>query len=195
MWFTALIPFLSGILGENGPIGQYFKTKAAQVQLEQEYKLAVLKSNTEAAIQASISDTTQRSNYLGATSQSFRQGTFYWLSAIILYSILRPNSAEDLWHNFELIPQWVQYIYLGMLSVTWGLPIAKENIGLMFSSIGRGITARREFRLEKARINRDALFASIRASSRFKGKGIDQETVDLINTAVDAGENTSDTQR
>ncbi len=187
MWM-ALIPLLSGIFGENGPIGQYFKTKAAQVQAEQEFKLAVLKSNTEAAIQASISDTTQRSNYLGATSQGFRQGTFYWVSAIILYSILFPSKAEALWHNFGLIPQWVQYIYLGMLSVTWGLPIAKENIGLMFSSIGRGIEARREFKLEKARINREAVFDSLRNSPQFKGKGIDKVTVEMVNEALNAGE-------
>ncbi len=183
-----LIPLLSGIFGENGPIGTYLKTKAAQIQAQEEFRLAELKANSERAIAESVADTTQRSNYLGATSQGFRQGTFYWMSAIILYSIVRPGSAEALWHNFSLIPQWVQYVYVAMLSVTWGLPIAKENIGLMFSSIGRGMAARREFKLEKARINRDALFASLRASPQFKGRGLDQATVDMINSAVDAGE-------
>lgn len=184
MWFAALIPLLSGIFGENGPIGQYFKTKAAQVQAEQDYKLALMKANTEQAIAISTADTAQRSNYLGATSQGFRQGTFYWMSAIILYSILFPSKADALWHNFGLIPQWVQYVYVAMLSVTWGLPIAKENIGLMFSSIGRAIETRREYKLEKARINRDAVFASIRKSLG----GIDQKTVDVIDDALDAGE-------
>lgn len=185
MWFAALIPLLSGIFGENGPIGQYFKTKAAQVQAEQDYKLAVLKANTESAIQASIADTTQRSNYLGATSQGFRQGTFYWMSAIILYSIIRPGSAEALWHNFELIPQWVQYIYLGMLSVTWGLPIAKENIGLMFSSIGRGMAASREYKLAKKEIDRKAVFTVMK---KIFPKGMTQPQVDIISEAIDAGE-------
>lgn len=191
MWFAALIPLLSGIFGENGPIGQYFKTKAAQVQAEQDYKLAVLKANTEAAIQESVADTTQRANYLGATSQGFRQGTFYWMSAIILYSIVFPSKADSLWHNFGLIPQWVQYVYVAMLSVTWGLPVAKENIGLMFSSIGKGLEARREYKLEKARINHKTVIDAIRKA--WFPKGMNQAQVDLIdNTLNVAGDEPSE---
>jgi hypothetical protein len=186
MWFTALIPLLSGIFGENGPLGQFFKTKAAQVQAKQDYELALLKANAEAAVQASIADTAQRANYLAATSNGFRQGTFYWMSAIILYSILFPSKAEALWHNFNLIPQWVQYVYVAMLSVTWGLPVAKENVGLMFSSIGRAIEARRDYKLEKARINREAVFASLRA--KLFPKGMSQAQVDIVDGALDDGE-------
>lgn len=182
-----LIPLLAGIFGETGPIGQYFKTKAQQVQLKEEFYLAQLKANTERDIAASVADTTQRSNYLGATSIGFRQGTFYWVSAIILYSIVFPSKAEALWHNFGLIPEWVQYIYIAMLSVTWGLPIAKENIGLMFSSIGRAITSRRDYKLECARINRKVFMDNIRAGLFPKGMG--QAQVELFDKALDAGEN------
>lgn len=187
MWFAALIPLLSGIFGENGPIGQYFKTKAAQVQADEDYRLELLKANTQKAIQDSVADTTQRSNYLGATSQSFRQGTFYWMSGIILYSIIRPSGAEALWHNFEMIPEWVRYIYLAMLSVTWGLPIAKENIGLMFSSIGRAVEARRDYKLARAQINHKMVIDAIRKA--WFPKGMNQAQVDLIdNTLNSAGE-------
>lgn len=187
MWFTALIPLLSGIFGESGPIGQYFKTKAAQVQADEDYRLALLKANTDAAIQASVSDTTQRANYLGATSQGFRQGTFYWMSGIILYSIVFSSRAAELWHNFELIPEWVRYIYLAMLSVTWGLPAAKENIGLMFSSIGRAVEAHRDYKLAKAQINHKVVIDAIRKA--WFPKGMNQAQVDLIDSTLNsAGE-------
>lgn len=192
MWFAALIPLLSGIFGENGPIGQYFKTKAAQVQATEDFRLAQLKASTEAAIQESISDTTQRSNYLGATTQGFRQGTFYWVSAIILYSIIFPSKAADLWNNFGLIPSWVQYIYVSMLSVTWGLPIAKENIGLMFSSIGRGIEAHRDFKLAKAQINHKTVIDAIRKA--WFPKGMNKSQVDLIDTTLNAAGDSSEDQ-
>lgn len=185
MWLAALIPLLSGIFGENGPIGQYFKTKAAQVQAEEDFRLASLKATTELAIQSSVADTTQRANYLGSTSQGFRQGTFYWISAIIFYSIVFPDNAVALWANFSLIPQWVQYIYVGMLSVTWGLPVAKENIGLMFSSIGRGMEARREYKLAKAEIDRKAVFDVIK---KMFPKGMLPEQVKIVDDALDAGE-------
>jgi len=185
MW-AMLLPLISGILGENGPIGQYFKTKALQVQANEEYKLAALKAESERVVAESVADTTQRSNYLGATSQGFRQGTFYWVSAIILYSIVFPSKAEALWHNFGLIPEWVQYVYVAMLSVTWGLPIAKENIGLMFTSIGRGLEARRQYKIDKiqakALLNEKALADNLR-KSLFK-KGMTEEQWNAILNAA-----------
>ncbi len=186
MWFTLLIPLLTSIFGESGPVGTYLKTKQQQIQAQEDYKLAALKANTDMVIQQTVSDTTQRANYLGATSQGFRQGTFYWMSAIILYSIIFPSRAADMWHNFDLIPQWVQYIYVAMLSVTWGLPIVKENIGLLFSSIGRGLDARMERKVQKINALNDAkFFASIRKSM---GGGVDQKTVDMLNKAIAEGE-------
>ncbi len=186
MWFAALIPLLSGIFGENGPLGQYFKNKAAVIQAEQEYKLALLKAQAEQVKAEVEGDTAQRANYLAATSVGFRQGTFYFLSSIIIFSIIVPSRAADMWHNFSLIPQWVQYIYVGMLSVTWGLPVAKENIGLMFSSIGRAVETRREFKLEKARINKEAMYAVLRA--KLFTHGMTQPQVDIFDEAVKAGE-------
>lgn len=184
MW-ALLIPLISQLFGEKGPLGQYFKVKSDMVAAEQTYKLELLKAQSEQAIAEATADTAQRSNYLNATTQNFRQGTFYWVSAIILYSIIFPSKAEVMWHNFSLIPEWVQYIYVAMLSVTWGLPIAKENIGLMFASVGRGIDAHRDYKLEKARINRTAVFDSLRKDM---GQGVDQKTVDMIDHALDAGE-------
>jgi hypothetical protein len=184
MWFAAIIPLLSGLFGENGPLGQYFKSKAQQVQAAEEFKLAQLKSQTDCVLAQTAADTAQRSNYLNATSNGFRQGTFYWFSAIILYSIVFPDKAEVMWHNFSLIPEWVQMIYAAMLSVAWGLPVAKENIGLIFSSIGRGLDARREFRL--AKINREAVFNSLR-NGMFP-KGMDPNQVKIVDDALDAGE-------
>ncbi len=77
-----------------------------------------------------------------------------------------------------------------MLSVTWGLPIAKENIGLMFSSIGRGMEARRDFQLAKAKINRAAMFAKLNGT--LFPKGPNQQQVDQLDQAIDAGEITSE---
>lgn len=186
MWM-ALLPLLSGLFGENGPLGQYFKTKAAQVQAEQDYKLALLKSNTDLAIQQSVADTTQRANNLGATTQGFRQGTFYWISAIIFYSIIFPEKATALWTNFNQIPQFIQYIYIAMISVTWGLPVAKENIGLMFSSIGNAVSAHRDFKLEKAKINRKVVLDDIR--KELFPNGMTQAQVNVFDHALDMGEN------
>ncbi len=182
-FLAALLPLLAGF---TQPLKDWFTYKQEAAKADRDYKLAALQAQSAQAIQDSIADTTQRSNYLAATSQGFRQGTFYWMSAIILYSIVFPSKAESLWHNFGLIPQWVQYVYVAMLSVTWGLPVAKENIGLMFSSIGRGLEARRDYKLAKAKINHKIVIDTLKKA--WFPHGMTQAQVDLADRALDDGE-------
>lgn len=176
----ALIPLISSIFGENGPLGQYFKSKAEQVQAEQQYRLEVLKAQIESA----KTEAQQVSDRLGSTSQEFKQMTFWFICAPVLLTMFFPNFSTSMWNNFTLIPEWFQILFVSVYSSIWGLPIAKEYLGGMFKSLGGAIEARREFKLEKARINREAVFASIRKSIG----GIDQKTVDVIDDALDAGE-------
>ncbi len=182
MGFLALLaPLFSGLMQ---PIKDYLNYKNQELSANRDLKLAQINADKEAIIAQTQSDTTQRANYLGATSTSFRQGTFYWMSAIILYSIVCPDQAEVLWHNFRIIPHWVVYIYVAMLSVTWGLPVAKENIGLMFSSIGRGLAASREFKLAKAQINHKVVIDALKKA--WFPKGMNQAEVNLVDTTLDA---------
>jgi len=186
MWFTVLAPILATIFGEKGPIGQYLKIKSDIVAAENNYKLAALQAESERIKAEVVADTEQRSNYLGATSRGFRQGIFYWFSAIIAYSIIYPSGAEAMWMNFDKIPEWVRYAYLGMVSVAWGLPVAKEHVGLMFASITRGIQSRREYKLEKARLNRDAVHGRIR--EKWFPKGMSEQQAKDLDGAIDEGE-------
>lgn len=183
MW-ALIVPLIAQLLGEKGPLGQYFKTKADAVIAENNYKLKALEAQSQRDTAEFVADTTQRANYLEATSRGFRQGIFYWFSAIILFSILCPDRAEAMWANFDRIPQWIQYAYLGMICVAWGLPTAKEHVGLMFASIGRGLAASREYKLQK--INRKAVFNALKA--KWFPKGMNQQAVEILDGALDEGE-------
>src|SRR5690349_14414292 len=178
---TAILALIGTIFsGLLQPAKDYISYKQQEAAANRDLKLAQIAADKEAIVSGNQADTEQRKNYLGATSQSFRQGIFYWFSAIIAYSILRPSSAQEMWQNFALIPQWVQYIYAGMVCVAWGLPVAKENIGLMFASIGRGLAASREFKL-----NRAAVFDAVK--SQWFPKGMNQSQVTQLDSALDAG--------
>jgi hypothetical protein len=181
--FLALLgPLLSGLLT---PIQNYFSYKQELSKASQELKLAQIAADKEVIISGNKADTDQRSLYINSISQSFRQGTFYWFSAIILYSIIFPSKAQALWNNFELIPQWVQYIYMAMLSVTWGLPIAKENIGLLFSSIGTAVAGRREFKIQKLQVINEAKVAEKLRETIFKA-GMTQSQWEAVQDAIKA---------
>lgn len=181
MW-AAIIPLISSLLGENGPIGKYFKLKADTIAAEQTYRLEVLKAQTEQA----KTEAQQVSDRLNSTTQNFKQTTFWFIAVPVIITMCPWTStfAVTMWANFKLIPEWFQILFVSVYSSIWGLPIAKEYLGGMFKSLGTAIEARREYKLERARINREAVFASIRKSIG----GIDQKTVDMIDTALDEGE-------
>ena len=174
-----LIPLISSLLGGKGPIGQYFKNKSDTLLAEQTYRLEILKAHTEQA----KTEAQQISDRLNSTTQSFKQSTFWFIAVPVVITMCPWSSAfaVTMWANFQLIPEWFQILFVSVYSSIWGLPIAKEYLGGMFKSLGGAIEARREYKL---RINREAVFASIRKSIG----GIDQKTVDLIDDALDEGE-------
>ncbi len=92
-----------------------------------------------------------------------------------------------MWANFNMIPDWIRTLFVLMTSVTWGLPTAKEHISAMVGSIARGVASRRDYKLEKARINRAAVYYSLKTQPEFK-KGLSQHTVDILESALNAGE-------
>lgn len=175
-----LAPLLLQIFGENGPIGQFLKIKSDTAKAEQNYKLEVLKAQTAQATQQLVSDTTDLNNRLQATTQTFKQGTFYPLWGLVLFSVLCPKKAVVMWHNFDLMPQWFQWLFLSVYSAIWGLPFVKGGYGA-FTELLQGS---RDYKLEK--INRKAVADKLR--SKWFPNGMNQQQVDDLDAAIDDGE-------
>lgn len=182
MWFTALLSLASGIFGVDGPIGQYLKIKSDTAKAEQSYKLELLKAQTAQMTQQMVSDTTDLSNRLQATTQTFKQGTFYPLWGLVLFSVLWPSRATEMWHNFGLIPEWFQWLFLSVYSAIWGLPFVKGGYGA-FTEL---LQTRREYKLEKAKLNRKVVFQDL--ISKWFPKGMNQQQVSELDSALDRGE-------
>ena len=178
-----LIPFISGLLGENGPLGQYFKIKSEKIAAEEKYRLQLIEIQTRQL----ETEAQQVEDRLNSTSQEFKQSTFWFIAFPVVITMCPWTSqfAVTMWANFTLIPEWFQILFVSVYSSIWGLPIAKEYLGGMFKSLGNAVGARREFKLEKARINRKAVFDVIRQEL---GKGLDQSTVAMVEKALDEGE-------
>ena len=86
-----------------------------------------------------------------------------------------------MWTNFYAIPQEFRYLFISIYSVIWGLPIADEYIGKIFGAVGRGIEAKRQYKIKK--YNAKAAFDTLREI--FK-KGYTSEQVEVINKALEA---------
>ena len=185
MW-AMLIPLISGLLGENGPLGRFFKLKSDKIAAEEKYNLAVLQAQTRAA----ETEAQQVRDRLYSTTQSFKQSTFWFIAFPVVITMCPWTSkfAVIMWGNFNLIPEWFQILFVSVYSSIWGLPIAREYLGGMFKSLGGAMEARRGFILDKVRINREAAFAVLR--SKLFPKGMSQGQVDVVEEAFTAGERT-----
>ena len=181
MW-ALLIPILSQVFGENGPIGAYFKAKMQEQKAQSDFKLAVLKAQSEQITQERISDTTDLQTRLNSTTMGFKQGTYVFVCSIIVFSIVLPQHAALMWANFGLIPAWFSDLFKVMTLAIWGIPVAAPIIGGMFHGISNAIEARREYKIRK--FNTKLMFDTIRQGL---GGSIDQKNVDLINAALKAG--------
>lgn len=184
MW-ALLIPLLSQVFGEKGPIGQYLKIKSDKVKAEENYKLELLKVQTEQL----KAETQQVSDRLNATSQDFKQLTFWFLCVPVLITLCPWTSgfAVTMWANFKLIPEWFQILFVSVYSSIWGLPIAKEYLGGMFKSLGNAVSAHREYKLDKIKEYNNAAFYQVLRDEIFK-QGISQEQVNVFEKALKARE-------
>jgi hypothetical protein len=180
MW-SLLISAALQIFGENGPIGQYFKTKQKIEDAKNEVALARINADKELAVAQAVAESSQMASRLSATSQSFKQQTFWLLVVPVLLSICFPSKAELMWHNFGLMPEWFQTLFISVYCSIWAIPYADKGLGAVSSFI----QSRREYKLEKYKINREAYFAKKRA---IKGS-LTQEEVDTDNAVLDAMEN------
>lgn len=186
-FLAALIPLLAGI---TSPIKGWFAFKSRAVQLEQEVKLATIKAQAEQVVAEARNESSQVKDRLGATSREFKQTTFWLLYAIVIFSIVLPSKAEVMWHNFALMPEWFQWLFMSVYSAIWGLPIVKGGYGAITDLLQQRGDKRRNFEIEKLKVfNQTKFFDSLRHTI-FK-KGLTEAQVEDFKQALMAGDEDS----
>lgn len=177
--FTALLSLFSGLIPS---IKDYVSYKQQVQQKEQDYKLALLQSQVDMAKSQAIADSNDLKSRLDATSQDFKQETFWLLWIPVVFSVIFPLKAQVMWANFSIMPEWFQWLFLSVYSSIWGIPIVKGGYGAVTDLL----SARRDFKLEKERINRQAVFDSLRHD--IFTQGLNQQQVEAVDRALDKGE-------
>ncbi len=178
-FLTALVPLIGGF---TQPIKDYFSFKKQQADKAYDLELAKIEAEKQAVISTNESRTQQIRDYLGAVSKSFRQFTFFFFMIPFVISMFFPEYAKVMWTNFYAIPQEFRYLFISIYSVIWGLPIADEYIGKIFGAVGRGLQAKRVYKIQK--YNAKAAFSTLR--KHIFTDGMTQEQVNIINKALKA---------
>lgn len=151
MWafLMAALPLLGGF---TQPIKDFFALKREEQRAQSDYKIAVLKSNTDLAVQNRISDSSDLATRIQMTSQNFKQNIYIWFLAVITFSCIAPTYAQQMWINFSAIPTWFTDLFKIMTLVTWGVPVAAPHVQNMFTAVQAAVADRREYKLKKLNI-------------------------------------------
>jgi len=194
VWFSALIPLLSGIFGENGPLGQYFKTKALQVQATADLAMQVERDKLALSSQIAQSAVTSEQNKLLATSQAFKNCVFFMLSAPILICMISPVKGNEIFLSLQIVPVAYMQMYFAIIGIIWGLPIAGNVVTMIMTGLQTAFDAGNDRQVNKIQaigeqqnMNLDQAKAQIfDIMKKTVGlNGFTQPQVDLISPVLD----------
>lgn len=149
MWFTALIPILSSLFGSSGPIGQYFQTKAQQVQAAADLEMQVEKDKLALSSTIAQAAVDSERNKLMATSQTFKNCVFFMLSAPIVFTIISPTQGKAIFDSLSLVPVPYMQMYFAIIGVIWGLPICGNVVTMVMTGLQNAFDAHTDRQVTK----------------------------------------------
>lgn len=160
---ATILALLSGLIQ---PVKDYLSFKVAETAANRDLRLAQIAADKEAIISENQAAVSRLSSQLEATTKEFKQNTFWLMLVPLLIQLTFPDKAEAMWHNFNLMPEWYQWLILSVYSSIWGLPIVKGGYG----AITNLLQARRDFVIQKIQtLNEEVLARELRKSIYKKG--------------------------
>lgn len=187
MGFGAILALILPLLSKlPGAAGDYFKK-------QQELKLEELKTQREVeqARQQLASEMAKAQFELNkaivtATGTKFKYFTFVMWFGPFMLTYIRPVWSQEIFKAWQTMPHFYFQSCMVIMFAVWGISVSAPAVASIFSNLGDFFAAKREYKLEKARINRDALFAKVKSS--WFPKGMTQSQVDTLDAAIDEGE-------
>lgn len=187
MW-AALIPLISSLLGENGPLGQYFKNKATIVEATQQAQLEIKKAEITMATEVAKANVQQSANQLAATSQSFKAFSYALLTLPIIIVCVMPAVGKDIFANLALIPSWYSQLYVAVVGVIWGLPIASSAVSGIFTAVQQSWVERQPLKIEKIKALNEKVLAEQLRKNLFKRGMTEEQWLAILNATKIAQE-------
>ncbi len=157
--FALLIPLLAQL---PGLFGAFFKQKndilAATNEANRQIELAKIGMAKDiAAAQLNLNATIVQS-----TSSSFKYFTFVMWFGPYMIGLVSPSMSKDIFTNMLGMPEWYVQSCMLIMFVIWGINVSAPVVNGIFSGLGDFFSARREHKLEIAKVNRKAFYDALR---------------------------------
>ena len=177
-----ILPFLSKIPGQ---LGDYFKGQQEIEMLKQKAELELQKANIQLSAELAKARLEYQKASLKATGKGFKYFTFgMWFGPYIL-QLIYPPLGKQVFDNMLGMPEWYAQSCVAIMFTVWGISVSAPVVSSIFQSLGHYFQGRRQYKLDKAKIDRKAFFNGIR---HIFPKGLTQAQVEVIDNALDKGE-------
>jgi len=168
MPWSLLFSFLGSL---PGAIGKYFDNKTQVELLKQQNQLEALREQSKLVAQGIIAQSDLGQEQIRATSAWFKQLCFFLLLSPIVITCYDPAWGKQIFDSLGLVPEWYVAIMSTIYLASWGINSDK---------VASIVQSRREYKLEKMRINRKAYWDD----RRLKG-AVSQQEVDSTEKVFD----------
>lgn len=179
--FALLIPLLAQL---GGAIGNYFKQRNDILTATNEAARQIELAKIDMAREIATSQLNLNATIVGSTSPQFKYFTFFMWFGPFMVGTIFPKLGADVFHNWAGMPEWYITSCIAIMFTVWGISVSAPVVNGIFAGLGDFFAARRDFKLEKAKIDRASAFAALR---ELKGTVTDQDVKigDAIFDAMD----------
>ncbi len=173
----------SMLFGANGPLGSYIKARSDLALAQQQAALEVKKAEITMATAVAQANVQQSQAQLAATSQGFKTFSYALLTFPIIVVCIWPAHGKVIFDNLAGIPYWYAKLYVAVVGVIWGLPIASSAVSGIFSAVQQSWIDRQPLKIRKLQALNEKKFADQLRTHLFKnGMTSDQWNV-IVNAA------------
>ena len=158
--FAAILPILASI---PGLLGDYFKRKneIEQARLEKERQIEV--AQQQMAREIAKAQLELNKTIVASTGSKFKYFTFVMWFGPYMVGVIKPSWALAIFDNLQKMPDWYTQSCMLLMFTVWGISVSAPVVGNIFSSLGSFMANRRDYKIELAKVNREAYFAAYRA--------------------------------
>lgn len=157
--FALLIPILATL---PGLIGKFFQQKNEILTATNEAARQIELAKIGMAKEIATAQLNLNATIVQATSSVFKYFTFVMWFGPFMVGLFAPHFSADIFNNLAGMPQWYVESCIAVMFTVWGISIGQPVVNGVFSGLGDFFAAKREHKLEMAKVDRKAFYDSLR---------------------------------
>ncbi len=172
-----------------GLIGKFFQQKNEILSASNEAARQIEIAKIDMAKEIATAQLNLNATIVQATSPYFKYFTFFMWFGPFMVSTVSPEMGRAIFHNWDVMPEPYYTSCVAIMFTIWGISVSAPVVNGIFSGLGDFFTAKREHKLEMAKVDRKAFYDALRLKKGF----VLEDDVRIAEQAFDAADKANET--